>query len=455
MVTHTGGISHFDLQVFLTNGMGMIKANNYKEMNKKLIIIFFILFSLCSEAQQRDTLRLHITKIEKQVITDTVYYFSSRVDTIALQPLKADTSKIVADKNLQDLEESKYKVKFMGSARINGFYDFAGMKSTEGFLTFDIPVGAEDVPGLSSVYIGARQSRIGVEGNANTRVGKIKAYMEVDFASASDSYLRLRHAYAEWNFVKLGYTWSTFMDNASLPQTVEFEGPNSSLSKRHGLIRYERKLKTENIVGVSLESPRADNYNPADTLIGDVSDQRNLDFAGRYKYFNKWGHVQFASVLRKIDLLHNDKMETKVGWGLLLSTTILIKEKHQINAQYSVGEGIAYYYVGFTGRKLDAVYNPNTNSMLLKGISGGFINYSFRYNPFLIFSVIAGTSQLKSEEFESAQTFKSSKYYGANMFYNPIETISLGLEITSGERKNQDNQTGNATRISMLAKFDF
>ena len=424
-------------------------------MTKKLIIIVFTLISLFASAQQRDTLKLTITKIDNRIKKDTVYVFSSRVDTIALQPVKADTSKIVHDKNVQDLEESKYKLKFMGSARVNGFYDFAGMKSTEGFIPYDIPVGVQDIPGLAAVYIGARQSRIGVEGNANTKVGKIKTYIEVDFASESSSYLRLRHAYAEWNFVKLGYTWSTFMDNASLPQTVEFEGPNSSLSKRHGLIRYERKLKSQNILGVSLESPKADYYNPADSLISDASSQRNLDLAARYKYFNKWGHVQIAGIYRKIDVLQQDKMKVKYGYGILLSTAIHIKQKHLINAQYSIGKGIAYYYVGFTGKQLDAVYNANTNSMVLKNISGGFVNYSYRYNPSLVFSVIGGISQIKCNDYEPGNTFKSSQYLGANIFYNPIETISLGFEATYGTRKNLDNQNGNATRISMLAKFDF
>ena len=90
------------------------------------------------------------------------------------------------------------------------------MKSTEGFLPYDIPVGEEKIEGLSSVYIGARQSRFGIEGEANTRVGHIVTYMEVDFASSTSSLWRLRHAYAEWNFFKIGYTWTTFMDNASL-----------------------------------------------------------------------------------------------------------------------------------------------------------------------------------------------------------------------------------------------
>lgn len=424
-------------------------------MIKKFILFYFTLLSLSVTAQQRDTLKLKVTKIDKRVQTDTIYYFSSKVDTIALQTIKTDTSKIVIDNNLQDLEESKYMVKFMGSVRVNGFYDFSGMKSTEGFSPYDIPVGADDIPGLSGVYIGARQSRFGVEGTANTKAGKIRTYMEVDFASSTQSFWRMRHAYAEWNYLKLGYTWSTFMDNASLPQTVEFEGPNSSLNKRHGLIRYERILSTQNIVGISVESPRADYNNPSDTVINNASDQRNLDLAGRYKYFRKWGHIQAAGILRKIDFFKQGRMETKYGWGILLSTTIHMSEKHLINAQYSTGKGIGYYYVGFSNKQLDAVYDPTANDMVLKDISGGFINYSYKINPLLVFSVIAGTSNMKNEQFEPGSTFKSSQYYGANIFYNPIQTISLGFEVTTGSRKNLDNEKGNATRISMLAKFDF
>jgi hypothetical protein len=424
-------------------------------MTKYFFVLAFAVINFIATAQQRDTLRLTITKIDKLVKPDTVYYFSSRIDTIALQPLKADTSKIVKDINKQDLAESKYKIKLMGSIRVNGFYDFSGMTSTEGFQPYDIPVGASDIPGLSSIYIGARQSRLGLEGTANTRVGKIKTYMEVDFASSTESFWRLRHAYAEWNFLKLGYTWSTFMDNASFPQTVEFEGPNSSLSKRHGLVRYERKIAQRSTLGISLESPKADYYNPSDSLINNTSKQRNFDLAGRYKYFNHWGHVQVAGILRQIDFFQQGSMEAKYGWGLLLSSTLFIAEKHQVNAQYSLGKGIAYYYVGYSSRQLDAVYNPVTEDMVLKGIYGGFINYSFKPSSKWIFSIIGGISQMQVEAFEPGNTFKSSNYYGANVFYTPIETINLGLEVTAGTRVNADEQMGRATRISLLARFDF
>ena len=316
---------------------------------KKWLLIVLTMFYINGHAQVRDTLKLTITRVERQIKTDTVYVFSSRVDTIALQPIKTDTSKVAKDINPLDLAESKYRIKFMGSIRANAYYDFTGMPSTEGFMPYDIPVGEDKIEGLSSLYAGARQSRLGVEGNANTRVGKIKTYIEVDFASKSESLLRLRHAYAEWNFFKLGYSWSTFMDNASLPTTVDFEGPNSSLSKRHGIIRYERKYGEKSIAGLSLESPETDYYNPADSLIENKSKQSNFDIAGRYKYFNKLGHIQIAGIVRRIKYLNQTKMDVLYGWGILLSTNINITEKNIFFGQYSFGRGIANYYVGYVG----------------------------------------------------------------------------------------------------------
>ena len=421
---------------------------------KNTLTLLLLLVLTIVNGQVRDTLKLTITRQEKPS-TDTVYYFSSRVDTLELVEIKADTTKIVEDKNAQDLTSSKYVINIKGSVRVNGYYDFSGMTSTEGFLPYDIPVGEQKVEDLSSVYIGARQSRLGIEGEANTKVGHIRTYMEVDFASSTSSFWRLRHAYAEWNFFKIGYTWSTFMDNASLPTTVEFEGPNSSLSKRHGLIRFERKYGEDNIIGVSIESPQTDYYNPADSLLEGKNKQGNFDLAARFKRLNNLGHVQVAGIFRRINYLKADQIDVLYGWGLLLSTVININEKNVVYSQYSIGEGIANYYVGFSNRQLDAVYDPESAQMTKKFIQGGFGTFTHIFDPTWRISATYGLSFLGSEDFEPHDTFKSSQYFAANLFYYPIETINMGIEWTYGTRRNLDDQIGRATRISMIAGFSF
>ncbi len=421
----------------------------------KTYLILLILFSFsASYAQVRDTLKLTITKVEKQP-ADTVYYFSSRVDTLALAPARVDTSRMVRDRNAQDMTTSRYKIKIMGSIRTNAYYDFVGMTSTEGFLPYDIPIGELKIDNVTSVYIGARQSRFGIEGAAKTKVGQIRAYMEVDFVSATGSFWRLRHAYADWNYFKIGYTWSTFMDNASLPTTVDFEGPNSSLSKRHGLIRFERKYGENNIIGVSIETPEYDYDNPADTLLNGKNNQGNFDLAGRFKRTNKLGHVQLAGIFRRINFLNTDQIDALLGWGVLLSTVININEKNIVYSQYSMGEGIANYYVGFINRNLDAVYDPGTDEMITKFIHGGFGTYTHIFNPVWRCSATIGLSYIGSKDFEGPDTFRSSQYFAGNVFYYPIETINIGLELTAGSRTNLDDEYGTATRISMIASFSF
>lgn len=143
------------------------------------------------------------------------------------------------------------------------------------------------------------------------------------------------------------------------------------------------------------------------------------------------------------------------GWGVLLSTVIHLNNKHSLFSQYSFGEGIANYYVGFGDRQLDAVYNPQSMDMTLKNIHGGFITYSYDINKLWRFSLTSGISYIKGKDFEPGETFWSSKYQAANIFYEPIETIDIGFEITAGTRTNQDRETGNATRISLRASFDF
>jgi len=422
-------------------------------MNKYFLTFICFLLAINSFSQVRDTLKLTIIKVEKKP-ADTVFVFSSRVDTIALQPLKTDTSKIVKDVNPQDMTESKYNIKFLGSIRVNSYYDFNGMTSTEGFLPYDIQVGQEKIEGLSSTYIGARQSRFAMEGNASTKIGKIKTYLEVDFASSTSSFWRLRHAFVQWNFLMIGNAWSTFMDNSSLPNTVDFEGPNSAITKRHGIIRFEKKFGKNNIYGVSLEAPHTDYNNPADSLIEDKNIQGNFDVAGRYQYYGNWGHVQLAGIVRRISYLHEYNMDKLYGWGLLASTIFNVSQNITLYSQYSIGEGIANYYVGFENRDLDAIYDPSKNDLVLKMIHGGYFNLNYQFNNMTL-SATGGVSFIKNFDFETEDSFASSQYFALTYFYDPIETVSFGMEFTTGSRINENNQKGNATRISVIGKFSF
>lgn len=81
---------------------------------KNIFHLFFSSYPAACMRRSATQFRVIMTKVERPP-ADTVFYFSSRVDTLAIFPTKTDTAKMVEDKNAQDLKDSKYKIKVMGA----------------------------------------------------------------------------------------------------------------------------------------------------------------------------------------------------------------------------------------------------------------------------------------------------------------------------------------------------
>ena len=136
-------------------------------------------------------------------------YAASNLNAQLLQPsdtLILDTSKIVIATHPQDVENTKVQIGFRGFVKLNTFYDRFGLEGTEGFIPYNIPVDSFRNVNSTGLYIGARQSRFGLEAEKLTKLGPVRAYIETDFAGSEGQYnLRLRHAYGQIAFVTVGY----------------------------------------------------------------------------------------------------------------------------------------------------------------------------------------------------------------------------------------------------------
>ena len=51
--------------------------------------------------------------------------------------------------------------------------------------------------------------------------------------------------------------------------------------------------------------------------------------------------------------------------------------------------------------------------------------------------------------------YKSSTYGSVNAFYEPIESLRVGAEITVGDRMNKNGQIGWASRYQLAVIFFF
>ena len=119
-------------------------------------------------------------------------------------------------------------MKIGGYVKADLIHDFNPIDNTDAFDVTTIPVGA---PRRRNTRFHARQSRLSFDTRLPTDLGIARAFIEVDFFSASDGF-RLRHAFGEVGNIMAGQNWTTFTDQRSLPQTLDFEGSVSVVNRR-------------------------------------------------------------------------------------------------------------------------------------------------------------------------------------------------------------------------------
>ena len=152
--------------------------------------------------------------------------------------------------------DGKGSFRLRASIRLNGAWDFSGLRSTDVFDTYLIPVGTGAQFDQARFFMQATQSRFGSELNRDTGTGIVFGRIETDFRGEGNS-LRLRHAYGEYWRMLAGQTWSTFTDVTTLPVTVDLEGPPSSNSVRTPQIRYTVSPAEGWNTAIALEAPNA------------------------------------------------------------------------------------------------------------------------------------------------------------------------------------------------------
>jgi len=404
-------------------------------MKSGLLAICFILIYLSAWSQE-----LKDTPSSEQIESDTMV---------------TDTSKLVKSIHPQDLEEAKLQIRWRGYVKFNTYYDYSGLKSTEGFLTYEIPVDPTLNKNYTGLYAGARQSRLGMETSISSKIGLIRTYIEGDFAGSNYPFaFRLRHAYGQIGYWTLGHTWSTFADLAAIPRTVDLEGPNSGVFVRHGLIRYERRSSDEILeYGISLENPRKDFENPYDSLGIDL--QQSFDIAGRLRFTPaNVGHIQFAIVLREIFYSHPTGPQYLAGFGFQLSGSINTSDRTRLRFQGVYGTAISRYITTLEGRGLDA-YPRGDGIMDPLRSSGSYLAFEYFWRQKWSFSAIAGLVYLWYPKDQPEDSFRSSQYGSVNAFWEPIEILRVGTELSVGKRTNYDLNSGTATRLQFAAIFFF
>jgi len=346
------------------------------------------------------------------------------------------------------------ELRIYGSVRISGAYDLNGLTDANNFSTYEILVGDETI-NQPRFFMSPYQTRLGIEVNRKSALGKIKVKIESDFLGQNNG-LRIRHAYVESGNFLVGQTWSSFTDVNSIPTTVDADGPNSCVRLRTVRLRYSDVLLKSNLrYVVSLEAPDPDIILP-DSLSGRIPSQFLPDIAGYIQYDYSRGYVLTAGIIRGITAKDTaTSSEQILGYGILLAGIYEVDKSDKLLFQVVYGQAISRFITALNGKGLDLVYNPQTNLFEASNEAGFLLSYSHKWRYDASSTITFGRVVVFNKDFEPPDAFKYSYYFSGNIFWNPLLGMRLGVELSHGYRINKDDQSGSATRIGFIFYADF
>ncbi len=347
-------------------------------------------------------------------------------------------------KGLQ-LQSGEVTWKFGGYLKVDAIHDFDEIGSTDTFDVRTIPTtGSSGADGSTRIH--ARQTRLNLDVSGPSSAGAFRGFVEGDFFSDQNGF-RIRHAYGTVGEVLGGQTWSTFMDEAAMPETLDFESPVAFPMIRQAQLRWTRALADGSSYSLSIEDPDSDVIAP--TGVAGKAEEPLPDVNARVHLKNSRGHVQlglFGGMARfDPDVGSADDV---LLWGLNLSSKIATTGKDNAIVQLTWGDGVGRYRGGTTAAP-DA--NGDLEAVRVLGLMGSYEHHwSQEYRSSIGYSwgegdLPAGAPVTSTEDVT---------YFFANVIWQFTQRAWAGFEYLHGTRGTFDDEDGDADRIQLALRFD-
>ena len=323
------------------------------------------------------------------------------------------------------------------------------------FVPSTIPVGGGESSHVLDIH--ARQTRFHFGTRHSIDGAPLTTYIEFDFLTTpggdervSNSFTpRMRHAYVTWKNWLIGQTWNTFMDVATLPESVDFIGPSGGTSfGREPMIRYSRGG-----FAIAVENPES-TITPLGGGRLTTSDNTLPELAARYTWKSDRGHLQLGGMLRQIAI--DDQASgldaTTTGWGLSLSGKLMLG-RDDLRFMVHGGEGLGRQ-VGLNFANGAAL----TDQGDLEAIPtlGGFVAFRHLWSERWRSNVAIGYIEVDNPvEFTGTGVNESSWSGQINLLYNPIPALSFGIEYLMAERELESGLDGRLDRIQFMTRYSF
>jgi len=320
------------------------------------------------------------------------------------------------------------------------------------FLVSAIPFGDAESGTRASI----RASQVNALAQMPTALGELTALMQADLfsyeAGARPNLTQLVARLGNW--LGVGKTYSTFMNDEAWPTTLDYNGPSGAVFVRQLIVRGGVSLPARLRLEASAEDPQADASAEREGLSVSAKADRP-DFVARLRYGGERVHAQLAGLSREVAYsaqLPSGSAQRRVsGYGLSASAAIQVAEEDRLLLQWNKGQGVSRYFNdGLSG--LGTVYDAGGRLEPLRLI-GGYLYYERNWAP--RWKSVTGVSTLRSdsEGLRPASDLRRIDYVSGNLIHRISTNLFVGGEVLWGRAERIDATRANDTRIQLTARY--
>lgn len=320
----------------------------------------------------------------------------------------------------------------------------------------------------------AKFSRFWFKTATHTSAGIVRSYVEMDFNSDADERLTnqssngLRHAYLSWDYndtssILVGQTWSTFMNDAALPEAVDFVGPTSGvIFARQTQVRWTHQLGGGTSVMLAAENPSVSLFDGGSGYEqSDVDDSSMPDLVARYN--GRLGdsfQYSVAGMVREIGYSDqaSDLDDSTYGYGISLAGKWQFSNGDDL--KFMLSQGNLGRYIAINAFR-DGVVEANGDIELIDSV-GGFVAYRHFWTDKLrsTFTYALSTADnpsgiVVSPTLLDTRVSETVANANVNLIYSPTPQLSFGAEYIYATREVESGLDGDLKRLQFMGKWLF
>lgn len=311
-------------------------------------------------------------------------------------------------------------------------------------------------PAPRDYRLSARQTQFNWLSKTPSSLGEISTRLEANLYPIDGSTrITWNQAWVQvGDWLTLGKTYSTFMDDSAIPTTLDYNGPSGVTFVRQVLLRGSVPLGEKWKLEASAEDPQAD-FTANGQILELGVDSRRPDLAARVRYEGEKGHFQLSGLSRRLRVTATTPFGTRDrgvdGRGWSLSGSLPAFGDDSISFQIAGGEGIGRYFndpLSATGVALD----PGGNLALVR-TSGSSLYYTRNWSPDWMTVAGASTLRIGDEGIRPGGALKSATYASVNLVHRLSSRALVGGELLWGEATRVSGASAGNTRLQFSFRY--